>query len=81
MNIPICIILLASFQLATSKIEAENVSRNDGINPGIITKASFTFTASAWPGVSFPVPRPNVFLITIHIPINHLIYLLWHEPS
>ncbi len=41
MNIPICITLLASFQLATSKIEAETVSRKDGINPGIITKASF----------------------------------------
>ena len=79
MNIPICITLLASFQLATSKIEAETVSRKDGINPGIITKASFMYVAS---GLSvFSCPRPNVFLITIHIPINHLIYLLRHEPS
>ena len=59
MNIPICIGLLASFQLATSKIESEAVSRNDGINPGIITEASFTFLHLH--SESFPVPVQMCF--------------------
>ena len=41
MNIPICIGLLASVQLAYSKIESETVPRNDGINPGINHKSIF----------------------------------------